>query len=390
MAGEVEERNLFNVSRFRGPQFDIQVEGNARTGDAKMPDIRIINGKKKIERISFQHGDAYPGRYVAMGSEWTGGRGSVTVMIVLVAAILLAFATPTIAFAQRKETMTKVDVDKPVPVKSGHVEANGVNYYYEIHGKGEPLLLLHGGLGSIDLFEPGLPILSQTRQVIAVDLHGHGRTALGNRAISLIDMGDDMATILTKLDYKVVDVMGYSLGGGVALRLAVQHPASVRRLVLVSTPFAQAGFYPEMLPMQAQVGAAMAESLKETPIYKSYIAVAPKPEDFPRLLDRMGESMRTPYDWSADVKKLNMPVMLVYGDSDMIRPEHIVQFYQLLGGGLKDAGWMREHMSRNRLAILPDVTHYEMAVAPQLVTTVLPFLDGKSGAKSSPDQVQGK
>jgi pimeloyl-ACP methyl ester carboxylesterase len=278
--------------------------------------------------------------------------------------------------------VTKLETSKPVPVKSGHIEANGVNYYYEIHGKGEPLLLLHGGLGSIDLFEPGFPILAQHRQVIAVDLHGHGRTALANRAMSFIDMGDDMATILAKLSYKEVDVMGYSLGGGVALRLAVQHPASVRRLVLVSTPFAQAGFYPEMLPMQAQLGAAIAESMKETPIYKSYIAAAPKPEDFPKLLDRIGELMRTAYDWSGDVKKLSMPVMLVYGDSDMISPEHIVQFYQLLGGGLKDAGWMREHMSRNRLAILPDLTHYEMSAAPQLARTVLPFLDGRSGAKN--------
>jgi pimeloyl-ACP methyl ester carboxylesterase len=92
----------------------------------------------------------------------------------------------------------------------------------------------------------------------------------------------------------------------------------------------------------------------------------------------MGAYMRRPYDWSADVKKLTMPVMLVYGDSDMFRPEHIVKFYQLLGGGLRDAGWMREHMSKNRLAILPDVTHYDMFMAPQLVQAVLPFLDGKS------------
>jgi pimeloyl-ACP methyl ester carboxylesterase len=323
---------------------------------------------------------------IQTGSRLSGRRQSaIAAMTALVAAILIAFAAPINVYGQGEKTVTKAETAKPVPVKSGHIEANGVNYYYEIHGKGEPLLLLHGGLGSIDLFEPGLPMLAQTRQVIAVDLHGHGRTPLGNRPISLIDMGDDMATILTKLNYKEVDVMGYSVGGGVALRLAVQHPASVRRLVLVSTPFAQAGFYPEMLPMQAQVGAAMAESMKETPIYKSYIAVAPKPEDFPNLLDRMGEMMRTPYDWSADVKKLNMPVMLVYGDSDMIRPEHIVQFYQLLGGGLKDAGWMREHMSRNRLAILPDLTHYEMSATPQLVRTVLPFLDGKSGAKSGSD-----
>ena len=266
--------------------------------------------------------------------------------------------------------------------KSGHIEQNGVNYYYEIHGAGEPLVLLHGGLGSIDMFGPALPALAKGRQVIAVDLHGHGRTALGARPISLVDMGNDIAGIVSKLGHKQVDVLGYSMGGGVALRYAIQHPAAVRRLVVASAPFAQSGFYPEMLPQQAQVGAAMAPMMKDTPMYKSYVAVAPRPEEFPKLLDRMGELMRQPYDWSAEVKTLKMPVMLVYGDSDMVRPEHIVQFYQLLGGGLKDAGWAREHMSRNRLAILPDLTHYEVFLAPELVTTVLPFLNGKSGANT--------
>ena len=187
-----------------------------------------------------------------------------------------------------------------------------------------------------------------------------------------------------------VDVLGYSLGGGVALRLAVQHPSRVRRLVLVSAGYAQDGFYPEMLPMQAQVGAAMAESMKDTPIYQSYAAIAPNPEEFPKLLDRMGEWMRTPYDWEQDVKKLTMPVMLVFGDSDMFRPEHIVKFYQLLGGGLRDAGWMRENMSPNRLAILPDLTHYEMSLAPELARTVLPFLNGESRAAGWAEQVERK
>jgi pimeloyl-ACP methyl ester carboxylesterase len=263
------------------------------------------------------------------------------------------------------------------PAKSGQIAVNGVNYYYEIHGQGEPLLLLHGGLGSIDMFRPVLPAMAKGRRLIAVDLHGHGRTTLGERPISLIDMGDDMAAILQKLGIAQVDAFGYSLGGGVAFRLAVQHPSTVRRLVLVSAGYAQDGFHPEMLPMQAQVGAAMAEHMKDTPMYKSYMAVAPKPEDFPRLLDRMGEYMRKPYDWSEDVKKLTMPVMLVYGDSDMYRPEHIVTFYKLLGGGLKDAGWQREHMSRNRLAILPGLTHYDIFLAPELTRTVRPFLDGK-------------
>jgi pimeloyl-ACP methyl ester carboxylesterase len=273
--------------------------------------------------------------------------------------------------------MTEVTIGKPVARTSGRVEANGVNYYYEIHGEGEPLLLLHGGLGSIEMFEPGLPTLAESRQVIAVDLHGHGRTPLGNREINPPDIGDDIALLLERLGRQQVDVLGYSFGGAVALRLAIQHPSRVRRLVLVSTGYAQDGFYPEMLPMQAAVGADMAESMKETPMYQSYMAIAPDPSEFPKLLDRMGEWMRRPYNWEEDVKKLTMPVMLVYGDSDMFRPEHIVKFYQLLGGGLRDAGWMRENMSPNRLAILPDLTHYEMSVAPELVQTVLPFLYGE-------------
>jgi len=273
-------------------------------------------------------------------------------------------------------------------VRKGRVEANGVSYYYEIHGTGEPVLLLHGGLGQIEMFGPNLDVLAKTRQVIGVDLQGHGRTTLGNRPISLIDIANDLAVILKTLGYKQVDVVGYSFGGGAALRLAIQYPALVRRLVVASAPYAQDGFFPEMLPQQALVGAAMAEQMKETPMYKSYVAIAPHPEDFPRLLDAMGAYMRKPYDWSGEVKKLSMPVMLVFGDADMIRPDHIVEFYRLLGGGLKDAGWQREHMSKNRLAILPDLTHYEAFLSPRLVETILPFINGVSGADSWKSQVE--
>ena len=312
-----------------------------------------------------------------------------TLITVLAAAAVCAAPAPVHAEEGRPVSQSQ-SAAIPKPVKSGHVSANGVSYYYQIHGKGEPLLLLHGGLGQTEMFGPILGILAEGRQVIGVDLQGHGRTTLGSREISLVDMGDDMATILKELGLGQVDVLGYSLGGGVAFRLAAQHPELVRRLALVSTGYAQDGFYPEMLPMQAQVGAGMAEAMKETPMYKSYVAVAPHPEDFPKLLDRMGAYMRKPYDWSDDVKKLTMPVMLIFGDSDMFRPEHIVKFYQLLGGGLKDAGWQREHMSKNRLAILPDLTHYEMFLAPTMARTALSFLNGESGAKSWNEQVGGR
>lgn len=289
----------------------------------------------------------------------------------------VAAATATLAsapVAPAQQTVSKPD-------SSGYIAANGVDYWFEIRGTGEPLLLLHGGLFSTEMFGTTLTRLAEKRRVIGVDLHGHGRTALGNRKINPVDIGRDLAVVIQKLGLRQVDVMGYSFGGATALQLAFQHPELVRRLVLVSTLYARSGFFPEMLPQQAAVGAAMADAMKETPMYKSYMAIAPRPQDFPRLLDNMGEYMRQDYDWSASVKQLTMPVMLVYGDADMIRPEHIVSFYQLLGGGLRDAGWMREHMSKNRLAILPDLTHYEVGTAPILAPTVLPFLDAQNVPK---------
>ena len=299
--------------------------------------------------------------------------------IIYIVAAAATFVTAT--SAQTQQAAAKPD-------SSGYIAANGIEYWFEIRGRGEPLLLLHGGLMSSGMFGPNLTKLAETRRVISVDLQGHGRTALGNRRIRLEDIGRDLGTVIQKLGLRQVDVMGYSFGGGAALQLSAQHPTLVRRLVIVSAPYAQNGFFAEMLPQQASVGAAMADGMKDSPMYKSYAEIAPRPQDFPRLLDAMGEFMRQPYDWSEAVKQLKMPVMLVYGDADMVRPDHIVSFYQMLGGGLKDAGWMREHMSKNRLAILPDLTHYEVGAAPILAPTVLPFLDGKTGPKTTGEQPQ--
>jgi pimeloyl-ACP methyl ester carboxylesterase len=275
------------------------------------------------------------------------------------------------------------------PAKSGYVKANGIKYYYEISGKGDPLLLLHGGLGSTGMFAPLMPELTEHRLVIAIDLHGHGRTALGDREISLVDIGDDVATVLTQLGYKQVDVLGYSFGGGVGFRLAAQHPQLVRRLAMVSAGFSDQGFFDDIRQQQNGLTAEAFPMMKETPMYQSYAAVAPKPEDFPRLLQAMGDLMRGHYDYSEDVKKLGAHTMIVFGDGDMYKPEHIVEFYKLLGGGLRDAGWGRETMSKNRLAIIPDQTHYDIFFSKKLIDTVLPFLDGVNGSKSWEASIEG-
>jgi pimeloyl-ACP methyl ester carboxylesterase len=316
---------------------------------------------------------------------------SKTMMLTATVALGATCAAPNAVWAEAQRAPSPA-VRSPAPSpKTGRTTIKGVAYAYQVRGQGEPLLLLHGGLGSSDMFEPLVPTLGANRLLITVDLQGHGRTTLGTRPIRCEAIADDLATLLKQLGHAKVDVMGYSFGGCVALRLAVQHPEAVRRLVLVSTPFADDGWYAEMKPQQAAVSHEMFAMMRDTPMYKSYAAVAPKVDDFPRLLDAMGDQMRQKYDWSADVARLaktNIAVMLVYGDADMTRPEHEVKFYQLLGGGLRDAGWGREAMPRNRLAILPDATHYDIFTSPRLAETVRPFIDGTTSARSWADQVK--
>jgi pimeloyl-ACP methyl ester carboxylesterase len=261
-------------------------------------------------------------------------------------------------------------------IKRGHIEADGVRYGYEIHGEGAPLLLLHGGFGTMDMFASVRGRLAERRQVITVDLYGHGRTALTDRPIDSIAMGDDMAALVRALGFERVDALGYSAGGKVAFRLAVQHPEVVGKLVLASVPYADTGFYADIREQQKGITRESAAMLMRTPLYDAYKAVAPRVEDFPEFVARMGEAIRKPFDWSEEAKALKPTTLLVYGDSDMFDPEHIVRFYRLLGGGLRDAGWDGANMVRHRLAILPGVTHYTLPDAAGLLDVTLAFLAG--------------
>lgn len=258
-----------------------------------------------------------------------------------------------------------------------YAPVNGLQLHYEIHGAGEPLVLLHGGLGSTETLGPILPDLARGRQVVAVDLQAHGRTADIDRPMTCEAMADDMAALLKYLGIEKAGFMGYSLGGAVALRTAIQHAGIVRKLVIVSTVFRRDGWYPEVLSAMAQVGAGSAAMMEPSPVYQSYARIAPRPSDFPVLLAKIGDLLRRDYDWSKDVGAMEMPAMLVFGDADAIRPEHMVQFFQLLGGGMKDPGWDGAGMPAARLAVLPGATHYNILSSPTLMAAVTPFLDAK-------------
>jgi pimeloyl-ACP methyl ester carboxylesterase len=258
-----------------------------------------------------------------------------------------------------------------------YAEVNGLNLYFETHGAGRPLVLLHGGLGSGEMFGPLLPALAERHQVIAVDLQGHGRTADIDRPLDVRLMADDVAALIDHLGLDKPDVVGYSLGGGVALRTAVQHPDKVGRLVAASAMIRRDATYPEILAQQGQVGAAAAEFMKDTPMYELYQRVAPRPEDFPRLLDKIGEAMSKDFDFTEEVRGLQVPTLIVAADADMAPPSHFVEVFNLLDGGLRDGGWMGEGRPKggHALAILPGLTHYNIFSSPLFAAATLAFLE---------------
>jgi pimeloyl-ACP methyl ester carboxylesterase len=258
-----------------------------------------------------------------------------------------------------------------------YAEVNGINLYYEIHGSGRPLILLHGGLGSGEMFGPVLPLLAERHQVVAVDLQGHGRTADIDRPIDVRLMAGDIAALIDHLQLETPDLVGYSLGGGVAFQTAVKYPAKVRRLVMVSANIRPDAIYPEMRAQQGQVNAAAAEFMKDTPMYQLYQRVAPRPEDFPRLLTKIGESMSKDFDFTEEVRGLQMPTLVVAADADMAPPSHYVEVFKLLDGGLRDGGWMGEGRPKggHALAILPGLTHYNIFNSPLFAEATLAFLE---------------
>ena len=260
--------------------------------------------------------------------------------------------------------------------QGNYANVNGLKMYYETYGgKGHPLVLLHGGLGTIAMFEQILPRLSEARQVIAIELQGHGHTADIDRAFSFETFADDVAALVKHLGFAKVDVLGYSLGGGVAIQTAIRHPNAVRKLIAVSAPCKSDGWYAEVLVGQRAVNGEIAKTWVGSPLHQAYASVAPKPDDWTTLADKTGKLLSKDYDWSKDIAAIRAPTMIVVGDADAVRTAHAVEFFDLLGGGKRDAGWDGSGMSDARLAILPGTTHYNIFSSPMPASVVTSFLN---------------
>jgi pimeloyl-ACP methyl ester carboxylesterase len=258
----------------------------------------------------------------------------------------------------------------------GYAPVNGMQMYWRGLGSGgTPLVVVHGGFGLADMFGEVLGALAGHRRVVAVELQGHGHTADIDRPFGWEAFGDDLVALIAHLGVGPADLLGYSVGGGASLRAAIQHPDAVRRLVLIATPCRRDGWLPEVLEGMAQVGSAGFPMMRQTPLYSAYAAVAPDVDAIPRLMDKTGELLRLPYDWTEEVRALRPPTLLVYGDADSIPPAHAAEFFALLGGGLRDGGWDGSQRPASGLAILTGYTHYDVFQAPELAGTVSGFLD---------------
>ena len=258
-------------------------------------------------------------------------------------------------------------------LKGQYASINGLDLYFEIHGSGQPLVLLPGGYMTIEATGEIVPRLAATRRVIAVELQGHGHTADIERPLRYELMADDIAALISHLGLERADLFGYSLGGGVALQTAIRHPQVVRKLALASTPFKGEGWYPGV---RAAMRTMSVEGFAGTPIHEEYLRTSPKPDAWADVVAKMRQLVPSDYDWTEGVAALKVPVLILVGDGDSVRLAHAVEFFGLLGGGKGDGDM--SGLSASSLAVLPATTHVGWAPPHHGITTrtslLLPIL----------------
>jgi pimeloyl-ACP methyl ester carboxylesterase len=260
--------------------------------------------------------------------------------------------------------------------KTGYAPVNDLNLYYEIHGEGRPLVLLHGAYMTIDMMAPLLAPLAAQRQVIAVELRGHGRTGDADQPLSYELMADDVAALLRTLDILSADVLGYSMGGGAALQLAIRHPELVRKLVVVSAGYRYDAMPPEAIAMFPSI---TPEMFAGSPMETEYQRLSPHPERFAEFVGKLKTLDTTTFAWpEEDIAGIPAPMLIVLGDSDGVTLDHAVQMFKLRGGGVMGD---LSGLPTSQLAVLPGTSHFVppgsgmLDRAEWLLAMVPPFLD---------------
>ncbi len=264
--------------------------------------------------------------------------------------------------------------DSPMstPSSTGKIPVGGAKIYYEILGNGLPLVLLHGGVDPSQTLAAPLAAMAKTHQVIAIHMRGHGFSTDSDAPWSTEAMADDVAAVLQHLGIGKARLMGYSLGAAVALQFAIRHPELVEKLVAVSVAFSTEGDYPETrkafadMPAQA---AAIGQQIAASPLAQLYPDV-----NWETMMRKTGEMNQPEHDWAEGIKSIEAPMLLVFADADSTRPEHIVAFWKLLGGGQRDAGFDGSQRPASQLAILPNTTHYNLIKSPLLIEVATAFL----------------
>jgi pimeloyl-ACP methyl ester carboxylesterase len=277
----------------------------------------------------------------------------------LVLAVSMAFSVMVPVFAQDETS------------RSGYALIDGLEMYYEIHGQGDPLVILHGGYMSILTMGEIVPRLAQTRQIVIPEMQGHGRTADIDRPLSYEQMADDTVALMEELGIEQADIFGYSMGSGIALEMATRYPQRIDKLVLASPAYNADAYYPGFFEM---VGAITPELFAGTPIIEDYTRLAPNPENFPVLVEKLVQLDSKAPNWTAeDIQSIESPTLIIIGDSDSVRPEHAVDMFRLRGGGVDGelAG-----LPNAQLAILPATTHISVLFRVDwLESMITSFLD---------------
>jgi pimeloyl-ACP methyl ester carboxylesterase len=316
-------------------------------------------------------------RFVAINKYDMNNHALITSLRIAIVVAVMASCQPQQKENQATSTASKdtVATQHVKPAESGYAAINGLKMYYEVYGNGKPIVLLHGSYMNIPLNWSHIIPMLKDRKVIVAEMQAHGRTKDIPRELSYEGMADDVSGLLKHLKIDSADILGYSMGGGVAFQFAVRHPEQLRRLVILSGTYTHDGWWKDV---EAMYGTINADMFKGTPIQKQYDSLGNDPARFPQFVKKVISIDLKPYDWSKDVKKIQAPIFMAIGDADGVRYEHALELFRAKGGGKMGDLY---GLPKSRLAIIPGTTHIGMMQRTNwLIPMITDFLDSDLNA----------